>query len=63
MAAWWSIEGDAVTSLQIRNYDDTRGGFPDMDHGAISLHIQGAKPIFPLLSTANLMLLKFKRSP
>ena len=63
LAAWWSIEGDGVTSLQIRTYDDTRGGFPDMEYGAISLHIQGAKPIFPLLSTANLMLLKFKRSP
>ena len=63
MAAWWSIEGSSVTSLQIRKFDDTRGGFPDMEFGAISLHIQGAKPIFPLLSTANLMLLKFKRSP
>ncbi len=63
MAAWWSIEGSSVTSLQIRKFDDTRGGFPDMEYGAISLHIQGAKPIFPLLSTANLMLLKFKRSP
>ena len=63
MSAWWSIEGDAVTTLQIRKYDDTRGGFPDMEYGAISLHVQGAKPIFPLLSTANLMLLKFKRSP
>ena len=63
MASWWSIEGDGITSLQIRNYDDTRGGFPDMEYGAISLQVQGAKPIFPLLSTANLMLLKFKRSP
>ena len=63
MAAWWSIEGSSVTSLQVRKYDDTRGGFPDMEYGAISLHIQGAKPIFPLLSTANLMLLKFKRPP
>lgn len=41
--------------LEIRRFDDTRGGFPDTDRGAIMLYRDGAEPIFPRLSSMELM--------
>ncbi len=43
------------TTLEIRRYDDTRGGFPDMRHGAILLYNAASPPIFPALSALDLM--------
>ncbi len=43
------------TTLEIRRYDDTRGGFPDMRYGAILLFNAASPPIFPILSTLDLM--------
>lgn len=43
------------TTLEIRRYDDTRGSFPDMRYGAILLYNTASPPIFPVLSTLDLM--------
>jgi hypothetical protein len=43
------------TTLEIRNFDDARGGFPDLRHGAILLYDEASPPIFPVLSTLDLM--------
>ena len=48
----------AVTTLEVRKYDDSRGGFADVRHGAILLRREGTEPIFPRLSTFELMVLK-----
>lgn len=47
-----------VTTLEIRKFDDTRGGFPDIERGAVMLYNQWSSPIFPQLSTVELMLLR-----
>ncbi|OHC76218.1 MAG: hypothetical protein A3G18_11010 [Rhodospirillales bacterium RIFCSPLOWO2_12_FULL_58_28] len=47
-----------VTTLEIRKFDDTRGGFPDIERGAVMLYNQWSTPIFPQLSTVELMLLR-----
>jgi hypothetical protein len=43
------------TTLEIRRYDDTRGSFPDMRYGVILLYNAASPPIFPVLSTLDLM--------
>lgn len=45
------------TSLEIRKFDDSRGGFPDTRRGAVMLYRQWSLPIFPHLSTIELMIL------
>ncbi len=45
------------TSLEIRKFDDSRGGFPDTRRGAVMLYRQWSQPIFPHLSTIELMIL------
>ena len=45
----------SVSVLKVRKFDDTRGGFPDMRRGAIMLRREDAEPIFPRLSTLELM--------
>lgn len=47
-----------VVSLEIRRYDDTRDGFPDMRNGILMLYRDGAPPIFPQVSVHELMRLK-----
>jgi len=44
--------------LEIRKFDDARGGFPDTNRGAILLYRSHAKAIFPQLSQLELMVLK-----
>lgn len=44
-----------MTTLEIRKYDDARGGFPDMRFGAILLYNAKSPPIFPALSSLDLM--------
>jgi len=48
----------AVSVLEIRQYDDTRGGFPDEQRGAIMLYRAQAGPIFPQVSALELMRLR-----
>ena len=57
---WRSIEPvtNLTTHLEVRKYDDTRGGFPDTKRGAILLRHTYSTPIFPQLSTLELMLAK-----
>lgn len=59
IAMWRSVDPvtSLVSTLEIRKYDDSRGGFPDTKRGAIMLYHTWSEPIFPLLSTAELMLL------
>lgn len=49
---------DSVITLEIRQFDDARGGFPDTRRGAILLYREHAGAIFPLLSQLELMVLK-----
>ena len=48
----------AITTLEVRKYDDSRGGFADVRHGAILFRRDGTEPIFPRLSTLELMVLR-----
>lgn len=50
-----------VTTLEIRKFDDTRGGFPDTRRGVAMVYVQNAKAIFPQVSTLELMRLKRQR--
>jgi hypothetical protein len=55
--AWRSVDpkSGAVSVLEIRKYDDTRGGFPDTNRGAVMLYLANSPPIFPQVSTHELM--------
>ncbi len=57
---WQSREAgtDAIINLEIRQYDDARGGFPDTERGVVMLYKTHARPIFPILSQLELMVLK-----
>ena len=63
--AWRGIEqvSQEIVVMEIRKYDDTRGGFPDARHGAIILSRPGADPIFPQLSSVELMALRISEGP
>ena len=58
--AWRDTDptSDRVASLEIREYDDARGGFPDLRYGVVLLRWETAHPIFPLVSALDLMMLK-----
>lgn len=49
---------NAVTVLEIRKFDDTRGGFPDTNRGAVMLYFTTSPSIFPQVSSHELMRLK-----
>ena len=55
--AWRSIdlESQVITVLEIRKYDDSRGGFPDTKRGAVMLYLANSPPIFPQVSSHELM--------
>lgn len=57
---WQSREPgtDTITALEIRQYDDARGGFPDTRRGVILLYRAHTGGIFPQLSQLELMVLK-----
>ena len=57
---WKAVNPDTqvVSILEIRQYDDTRGGFPDEQRGAIMLYRAQAGPIFPQVSALELMRLR-----
>ena len=56
---WQSIDTvtKQVTTLEVREFDDTRGIFPDTRHGVAMLYQQWSSPIFPNLSTMELIVL------
>ncbi|MEG3617921.1 ankyrin repeat domain-containing protein [Magnetovibrio sp. PR-2] len=58
---WQSREAgtDTIVNLEIRKFDDAKDeGFPDTKRGVIMLYRNHAKPIFPILSQLELMVLK-----
>ena len=57
---WRSVESatNLVTILEIRKYDDARGGFPDTKRGAILLYHTWSSPIFPEVSHLELMMVR-----
>ncbi len=60
MAVWQRPmpDGGLGPTLEVRRFDDTRGGFADGRHGVILLYAPSAKPIFPQLSSVELMALR-----
>jgi len=50
-----------LTTLEIRTFDDTRGGFPDTRRGVASLYHEWSRPVFPHVSTVELMMLSANR--
>ena len=50
-----------IMTLEVRKYDDTRGGFPDTKRGVVMLYVNNAKPIFPQVSSLELMRLRRQR--
>ncbi len=61
--AWRSIDPktSAVTVLEIRKYDDSRGGFPDTKRGTVMLYLANTPSIFPQVSSHELMRLSRMR--
>ncbi|NQU56908.1 MAG: ankyrin repeat domain-containing protein [Rhodospirillales bacterium] len=57
---WQSIAPvtNLLTTLEIRQFDDNRGGFPDTRRGAVYLYHEWSQPVFPQLSSIELMLLR-----
>ena len=57
---WHSVDPGTgrITKLEVRNFDDARSGFPDTGHGVIMLHHERSLPIFPNLSSLDLMMLQ-----
>lgn len=46
-------------TLEVRLFDDTRGGFPDMEHGVMRLYTADSSSIFPMVNPRELMLINF----
>jgi hypothetical protein len=44
-----------ITVLEIRKFDDSRGGFPDTNRGAVMLYLANSPPVFPQVSSHELM--------
>ena len=49
---------DTTATLEIRQFDDARGSFPDTARGVVLLYRDHAAGIFPQLSQLELMVLK-----
>lgn len=50
-----------ISVLEIRKFDDSRGGFPDTNRGAVMLYHLNAPSIFPQVSSHELMRLRRTR--
>ena len=57
---WRSVNANtkSITTLEVRKYDDARGGFADTRHGAVMLYHDKSAPIFPSLSSLDLMMMQ-----
>ena len=60
---WHSVGADRRTKhiLEVRNYDNLRRSFADLDHGLVRLYKDNSRPIFKHLTTMDLMLLQRRR--
>jgi hypothetical protein len=60
VATWQSVDPrtNLVTTLEVRKFDDARGGFSHTDKGVIMLYHAWSSPKFSQLSTLELMVLK-----
>ncbi len=47
--------------LEVRNFDDLRRSFADMERGMVRLYRMGSRPIFKHISTMDLMLMQRRR--
>jgi hypothetical protein len=58
-ALWQSVDTATkqISTLEVRKFDDGRGGFPDTKRGVVMLYQQWSSPIFPHVSMIELMLL------
>lgn len=58
-AVWTSIAPvtKLLTTLEVRTFDDTQGGFPDTRRGVVLLYHEWSRPVFPHVSTVELMML------
>ena len=52
---------NVISVLEIRKFDDSRGGFPDTSRGAVMLYHYNAPSIFPQVSSHELM--RLRRAP
>jgi hypothetical protein len=44
-----------ITNMEVRQFDDARGGFPDIRHGVVLMSQAWVPPIFPMLSQLEMM--------
>ncbi|MEE8394108.1 MAG: ankyrin repeat domain-containing protein [Rhodospirillales bacterium] len=51
-----------LTTLEIRKFDDARGGFPDTMNGVILLYHEWSSAIFPRLSTIEMMVINSRKN-
>ena len=59
VAIWRRAPGDGTTQvLTFQGVDSVRKTFPDTQHGVLLLHEEGSRPIFPQLSTLDLMMMR-----
>ncbi|MDP4796035.1 MAG: hypothetical protein NWR87_03895 [Rhodospirillales bacterium] len=60
---WQAFSPDRreIINLEVRNYDDLRRSFADLDHGMVRLYRSGSRPIFKHISTMDLMLMQRRR--
>ncbi|MEX2312221.1 MAG: hypothetical protein WD624_07150, partial [Rhodospirillales bacterium] len=49
---------NVISVLEVRKFDDSRGGFPDINRGAVMLYHHNAPSIFPQVSSHELMRLR-----
>ncbi len=56
-----SSRDNVISVLEVRKFDDTRGGFPDTTRGAVMLYHHNAAAIFPQVSSHELMRLRRTR--
>jgi hypothetical protein len=54
-----TVNGEPLAiTLEVRGFDDSRGGFPDLEHGLVRLYGANSLPIFPRVSTMEMMLVR-----
>lgn len=60
---WRAVSADRRDSvvLEVRNFDDLRRSFADLNRGMVRLYRDGSRPIFKHLSTMDLMLIQRRR--
>lgn len=60
---WKAVSADRRDTiiLEVRNFDDLRRSFADMEHGMVRLYRLGSRPIFKHISTMDLMLIQRRR--